>query len=83
MSSTACRPALPPRDPDWDGAGSLSPGRRAARHHSRREHNRGPCHRGRDRGDYFTQRDKLKVAQRLARRLKDLGYDVDLRPSAA
>lgn len=34
-------------------------------------------------GDYFTQRDKLKVAQRLARRLKDLGYEVDLRATAA
>jgi transposase len=34
-------------------------------------------------GDYFTQRDKLKVAQRLARRLKDLGYDVELRATAA
>jgi transposase len=34
-------------------------------------------------GDYFTQRDKAKVAQRLARRLKDLGYDVELRPAAA
>jgi transposase len=34
-------------------------------------------------GDYFTQRDKLKVAQRLARRLKDLGYEVELRATAA
>jgi Transposase IS116/IS110/IS902 family len=34
-------------------------------------------------GDYFTQRDRLKVAQRLARRLKDLGYEVELRASAA
>jgi transposase len=34
-------------------------------------------------GDYFTQRDKLKVAQRLTRRLKDLGYDVELRAAAA
>ena len=34
-------------------------------------------------GDYFTRRDKAKVAQRLARRLKDLGYDVELRPAAA
>ena len=34
-------------------------------------------------GDYFTRRDKAKVAQRLARRLKDLGYDVELRVAAA
>ena len=34
-------------------------------------------------GDYFTRRDKAKVAQRLARRLKDLGYDVELRMAAA
>ena len=34
-------------------------------------------------GDYFTHRDKAKVAQRLARRLKDLGYDVELRVAAA
>jgi transposase len=34
-------------------------------------------------GDYFTHRDKLKVAQRLARRLKDLGYEVELRAAAA
>jgi transposase len=33
--------------------------------------------------DYFTHRDKLKVAQRLARRLKDLGYEVELRAAAA
>ena len=34
-------------------------------------------------GDYFTRRDKAKVAQRLTRRLKDLGYDVELLPAAA
>lgn len=30
-------------------------------------------------GDYFTQRDKSKVAGRLVRRLQDLGYEVDLK----
>lgn len=32
--------------------------------------------------DHFTRRDKVKAAQRLARRLRDLGYDVELRPAA-
>ena len=34
-------------------------------------------------GDYFSRRDKVKVAQRLARRLKDLGYEVELRTAVA
>jgi hypothetical protein len=34
-------------------------------------------------GDCFTRRDKVQIAQRLARRLQDLGYDVELRVAAA
>ena len=33
--------------------------------------------------DHFTRRDKGKIAHRLARRIKDLGYEVDMRPVAA
>ena len=32
---------------------------------------------------YFDQRDKAKLAQRLARRIKDLGYEVQLNAAAA
>lgn len=33
--------------------------------------------------DHFTRRDKGKIAHRLIRRIKDLGYEVDIRPLAA
>ena len=37
----------------------------------------------RDRGaDYFTRRDKARVAQRRAARIRDLGYEVHLREAA-
>ncbi len=33
--------------------------------------------------DYFDRYDKAKLAQRLARRIKDLGYEVQLNVAAA
>ena len=33
-------------------------------------------------GDYFTRRDKAKIAQRLTRRLMDLGYTVEVHATA-
>jgi hypothetical protein len=32
--------------------------------------------------DYFDRRDKAALARRLARRLKDLGYEVTIAPAA-
>jgi transposase len=32
--------------------------------------------------DHFTRRDKVKIAARLARRIRDLGYEVDIRQAA-
>jgi hypothetical protein len=33
--------------------------------------------------DHFDRRDQAKAAHRLARRLRDLGYDVELKLAAA
>ena len=33
--------------------------------------------------DHFDRQDRTKAAQRLARRLEQLGFVVDLRPAAA